>query len=243
MTTKTIAFITGANKGIGNEIARQLTQHDFTVLIGARDRERGEAAAEKLRTANSEVHFVSIDVNDTASIEFAAKTVAEKWGQVDVLINNAGVNYEFSSVIRPSMMDVDILKKTYLTNVFAPFSVIHHFVPLLKKSKSARIINVSSTLGSLTSLSDPENIYYGINTLAYNSSKTALNAITVSLANDLADDRISVNSVCPGWVKTEMGTDAAPRTIPEGAAIMVKLATMANPPTGKFLNDDGEVSW
>jgi NAD(P)-dependent dehydrogenase (short-subunit alcohol dehydrogenase family) len=89
MTTKTIAFITGANKGIGNEVARQLTQHDFTVLIGARDRDRGEAAAEKLRTANSDVHFVSIDVNDTASIEFAAKTVAEKWGRVDVLINSS----------------------------------------------------------------------------------------------------------------------------------------------------------
>ncbi|AFY85758.1 MULTISPECIES: SDR family oxidoreductase [Chroococcidiopsis] len=248
MTTKPVTFITGANKGIGNEVARQLAQHDFTVLIGTRNVQRGEAAAETLRAEGFDVHFVPIDINDESSIKDAAETVARQWKQVTVLINNAAVNYDFSPATRPSTLSVDVLKDTFLTNVFGAFATIHHFLPLLKQAGTAQIlkpqiINISSTLGSLTSLSDPEHYYYGVNTVAYNSSKSALNAITVALAKDLVEDKISVNSICPGWVKTDMGTDNAPRTVEQGASIIVKLATMENPPTGKFLDDDGEILW
>lgn len=240
---KKIAFISGATKGIGNEVARQLALHDFTVLISARNTQHGEAAVEKLQLDGADAHFIQIDVNDESSIKSAAETISKQFGKVDVLINNAGVNYEFSSGTRPSMLSVDTLKDTFITNFFGVFAIIHHFLPPLKQAGAARIINVSSTLGSLTCLSNPENFFYGVNSLAYNSSKTALNALTVSLAKDLADDKISVNSICPGWVKTDMGTEMAPRTVEQGAAIIVKMATIDNSPTGKFFDDNGEIPW
>ncbi|RUT02822.1 short-chain dehydrogenase [Dulcicalothrix desertica PCC 7102] len=240
---KKIVFISGATKGIGNEVAQQLALHDFIVLIGARNRQHGKAAVEKLQLNGADAHFIQLDVNDESSIKFAAETISKQFGKVDVLINNAGVNYEFSSGTRPSMLSVDTLKDTFITNFFGVFAIIHHFLPLLKQAGAARIINVSSTLGSLTALSNPENFFYGVNSLAYNSSKTALNALTVSLAKDLAEDKISVNSICPGWVKTDMGTEMAPRTVEQGAAIIIKMATRNDSPTGKFLDDNGEIPW
>jgi NAD(P)-dependent dehydrogenase (short-subunit alcohol dehydrogenase family) len=140
-------------------------------------------------------------------------------------------------------LTLETLRATYDTNFFGVFTVIQHLLPLLRKSAPARIINQSSTLGSLGVLSDPASPFYGVNLLAYNSSKTALNGLTLAFAKELAGDGVSVNSVCPGWVKTDMGSDAAPRTVEQGAAIAVKLATMDAPPTGKFLNDEGEVRW
>lgn len=240
---KKIAFISGATKGIGNEVARQLALHDFTVLIGARNTQHGEAAVEKLRLNGADAHFIQLDVNNESSIKSAAEEISKQFGKVDVLINNAGVNYEFSSGTRPSTLSVDTLKDTFITNFFGVFAIIHSFLPLLKQAGAARIINVSSTLGSLTCLSNSEHFFYGVNSLAYNSSKTALNALTVSLAKDLADDKISVNSICPGWVKTDMGTEMAPRTVEQGAAIIVKMATIENSPTGKFFDDNGEIPW
>jgi NAD(P)-dependent dehydrogenase (short-subunit alcohol dehydrogenase family) len=241
--TKKIVFITGANKGIGYEVARQLAAtKEFIVLLGARDSQRGAAAAQKL-TAEGEVHFVPIDVADEQSIAAAAELVAKQWGKVDVLINNAGIVLELSAKIRPAALELPMLKETFETNVFGAFAVIHHFLPLLKQSETAQIINVSSTLGSLTSMSDPNNMYYGANTLAYNASKSALNALTVAFAKDLASEQICVNSICPGWVKTDLGTDAAYLTVEQGAAIIVKFATMENPPTGKFFEDNGEIPW
>ncbi|MGG6267292.1 SDR family oxidoreductase [Leptolyngbya sp. AN03gr2] len=243
MTIKKIVLITGANKGIGNEVARQLLSQGFTVLLGARDLQRGQVAVETLRKDGSDVHFVHIDVTNDQSIKQAAETIAKHWEKVDVLINNAGVNYEFSAKTRPALLSVDILKDTFQTNVFGTFAVIHHFLPLLKQAEAARVINVSSSLGSLASVSDPDSIFHKLNTAAYNASKTALNALTIALAKDLSDEQISVNSICPGWVQTEMGTDAAPRTVEQGAAIIVKLATMNASPTCKFLDEDGEIPW
>ncbi|GJD23541.1 probable carbonyl reductase [Rivularia sp. IAM M-261] len=240
---KKIVFISGATKGIGYKVAQQLASHNFTVLIGARNIQQGDAAVEKLRSDGADAHFIPIDVNDESSVKSAAEAITKQLGKVDVLINNAGVNYEFQLGTRPSMLSVDILKDTFGANFFGAFAIIHNFIPLLKQAGAARIINVSSTLGSLTSLSNPEHFFYGVNSLAYNSSKTALNALTVSLAKDLADDNITVNSICPGWVKTDMGTSAAPRTVEQGATIIVKMATMNNSPTGKFLDDNGEIPW
>jgi NAD(P)-dependent dehydrogenase (short-subunit alcohol dehydrogenase family) len=240
--TKKIVFITGANKGIGYEVARQLAAQEFIVLLGARDPQRGTVAAQKL-SAQGEVYFIPIDVADEQSIAAAAEMVSKQWGKVDVLINNAGIVLELSAKIRPAELELSMFKETFETNVFGAFAVIRHFLPLLKQSATAQIINVSSTLGSLTSLSDPDNMYYGANSLAYNASKSALNAVTVSLAKDLASEQIRVNSISPGWVKTDLGTDAASRTVEQGAVIIVKMAMMEQPPTGKFLEDNGEIPW
>jgi NAD(P)-dependent dehydrogenase (short-subunit alcohol dehydrogenase family) len=240
--TKKIVFITGANKGIGYEVARQLAAQEFIVLLGARDPQRGTAAAQKL-SAEGEVYFVPIDVADEQSIAAAAEMVSKQWGKVDVLINNAGIVLELSANIRPAELELSMFKETFETNVFGAFAVIRHFLPLLKQSETAQIINISSTLGSLASMVDPNNMYYGANTLAYNASKSALNAVTVSLAKDLASEQIRVNSISPGWVKTDLGTDAASRTVEQGAVIIVKMAMMEQPPTGKFLEDNGEIPW
>jgi NAD(P)-dependent dehydrogenase (short-subunit alcohol dehydrogenase family) len=240
--TKKVVFITGANKGIGYEVARQLAAQEFIVLLGARDPQRGTAAAQKL-SAEGEVYFIPSDVADEQSIAAAAKMVSKQWGKVDVLINNAGICPEVSANIRPAALELTMLKETFETNLFGAVAVIHHFLPLLKQSETAQIINVSSTLGSSASMVDPNYPYYGSNLLAYNASKSALNAVTVAFAKDLASEQIRVNSITPGWVKTDLGTDAAYLTVEQGAAVIVKLATMEQPPTGKFLDDNGEVPW
>src|SRR3954447_3676421 len=239
---KKVALVTGANKGIGFEIGRQLGKLDFTVALAARDEAKADAA-DRLRGEGLDAHGVVLDVTEPATAEAAARWLDERFGRLDVLVNNAGINHEFGENTRPSQLDLGTLKATYETNVFGAFAVIKAMLPLLRKSSSARIINQSSTLGSLGVLSDPGGAWYGVNTLAYNSSKSALNALTLAFAKDLAGDRISVNSTCPGWVKTDMGSDAAPRTVEQGAAIAVKLATMDSPPTGKYLDDDGEIPW
>jgi NAD(P)-dependent dehydrogenase (short-subunit alcohol dehydrogenase family) len=239
---KKVVFITGANKGIGYEVARQLAANEFIVLLGARNPQRGEAAANKLR-AEGEVHFVPIDVTDERSIAAAAEMVLKQWGKVDVLVNNAGIILELSAKIRPAALELTMLKETFKTNLFGAFAVIRHFLPLLKQSETVQIINVSSTLGSLASMADPNNMYFGSNALAYNASKSALNAITVAFAKDLVSEKICINSICPGWVKTDLGTDDAYRTVEQGATIIMKLAMMEHPPTGKFIDDNGEVPW
>jgi len=243
MHDKKVALVTGANKGIGLEIGRQLAGRGFTVALAGRDRARVDAAAAQLQGDGFDVHGVVLDVTDPATIEAAARRLDERFGRLDVLVNNAGVSHEFAQGTRPSQLDLETLKATYETNVFGAFAVTRAMLPLLRKSAPSRIINQSSSMGSLGKLSDPETPYYGNNILAYNSSKSAMNGLTVAFAKDLAGDRISVNSACPGWVKTDMGSDAAPRTVEQGAAIAVKLATMDDPPTGKYLDDAGEIPW
>lgn len=238
-----VALITGANKGIGFEIGRQLGKLGFTVVLAARDEAKVNAAADRLRDEGQDAHGVRLDVTDPSTAEAAARWIDEKFGRLDVLVNNAGIGPEFATGTKPSGLGLAMLKETYETNVFGAFTVIRALLPVLRKSSSARIINQSSTLGSLGTLSDPGSPYYGNNLLAYNSSKSALNGLTLAFAKDLAGDRISVNSTCPGWVKTDMGTDAAPRTVEQGAAIAVKLATMDDPPTARFLDDGGEIPW
>ncbi len=243
MPDKKVALVTGANKGIGFEIARQLGRHGFSVVLAGRDETKVREAAARLKGEGLDAQHVVLDVADPESAEAAARWVGKTYGKLDVLVNNAGINAEFGTPPRPSQVPIETLRATFDTNVFGAFAVTQHLLPLLRKSPSARIINQSSTLGSLGVLSDAESPYYGMNMLAYNSSKTALNAMSLALAKDLADEGISVNSVCPGWVKTDMGSDAAPRTVDQGAAIAVKLATMDAPPTGKYLDDAGEIPW
>src|SRR3954447_10758886 len=240
---KKVALVTGANKGIGLEIGRQLGKLGFTVALAARDEAKADAAAAHLQAEGLDAHGVVLDVTEPATAEAAARWLDERFGRLDVLVNNAGISHEFGQGTRPSQLDLGTLKATYETNVFGAFAVIKAFLPLLRKSAPSRVINQSSTLGSLGRMSDPGSPYHGVNLLAYNSSKSALNGLTLAFAKDLAGDRISVNSTCPGWVKTDMGSDAAPRSVEQGAAIAVKLATMEDPPTGTFVDDAGEIPW
>jgi NAD(P)-dependent dehydrogenase (short-subunit alcohol dehydrogenase family) len=241
----TLALITGANKGIGLETARQLAQTGIHVIIGARDAAKGQAAAQTLQAEGYKADFIPLEVSNEASIKQAAQTVSDRYGKLDILINNAGINPEYpQGVFTFEQMSLDLMMQIYQTNVFGPFLMIREFLPLLRQSEAGRIVNTSSSGGSLTEQSNPESPYYFINTTGYNSSKTALNALTVQLAKQLTGTNIKVNSACPGWVQTDMGSDAAPRTVQEGARIIIQLATLPNDGSnGGFFNEDGAINW
>jgi NAD(P)-dependent dehydrogenase (short-subunit alcohol dehydrogenase family) len=240
-----IALVTGANKGMGLGAARQLAQQQIKVLIGARDEQKGRLAAKSLQDEGLNAEFLLLDVTQEDSVKLAAQTVTQEQGRLDILINNAGINPEYpQGIFTFEQLPFDLLMQIYQTNVFGAFLTIREFLPLLRKSTAGRIVNVSSSVASLTGQSNPESPYYGVNTVGYNSSKTALNAITVQLAKQLVGTPIKVNSVCPGWVKTDMGTDAAPKTIEDGIRIIFKLATIAeDQPSGGFFNEDGIIPW
>ncbi len=240
MTTG-IALITGANKGIGLEIARQLGAQGITVLIGARDQKRGSEAAEKLQAENIDAHAVQLDVTNQQSIDAAAKHIESEFGRLDILVNNAGIAIDNAP---PSQLDMEILRRTYDTNFFGVFAVTKAMFPLLHKSQAGRIVNISSGLGSLTQNSDPNYEYAQIKYLAYNSSKTALNAMTVQFAHELKDTPIKVNSADPGYVATDINNNNGTRTVQQGASTPVRLATLpADGPTGSFFDDNGVVPW
>jgi NAD(P)-dependent dehydrogenase (short-subunit alcohol dehydrogenase family) len=241
----TIALITGANKGIGFETARQLGQTGVHVIIGARDAAKGQGAVQTLKAAGISAEAIELDVTQEASVKAAAQSIMEQHGKLDILVNNAGINPEFpQGLFSFEQLSLDALIQTYQTNVFGAFLTMREFLPLLRKSEAGRIVNVSSSLGSLTEQSKPTSPYYPVTTTAYNSSKTALNALTIQLAKQLGDTNIKVNSICPGWVQTDMGTDAAPRTVAEGVRIVLKLATLPQDgPNGGFFNEDGNIAW
>ena len=240
MTTG-IALITGANKGIGLEIARQLGTQGITVLIGARDEKRGSVAAEKLQAENIDAHAVQLDVTNQQSIDAAAKYIESKFGKLDILVNNAGIAIDNAP---PSQLDMEILRRTYETNFFGVFAVTKAMLPLLRKAQAGRIVNMSSGVGSLTQNSDPNYEFASVKMLAYNSSKTALNALTVQFAYELKDTPIKVNSADPGYVATDLNNNTGPRTVQQGASTPVRLATLpADGPTGSFFDDNGVVPW
>lgn len=238
---KKIVLITGANKGLGFETARQLAEKDYTVLIGARDESRGAEAAEKLKSEGFDAEFVKIDATDTNTINAAAQLVSEKYGKLDVLINNAGIALDSGE--KASEVSEDTLRKTFDTNFFGVIAVTQAFLPLIKKSNDGRIVNVSSGLGSLTQNSDPKWGFYEVKPLAYNSSKTALNAFTVILAHELRDAGIKVNSADPGYTATDLNNNSGPKTVAEGASIIVDLATLPDGATGGYFDDRGVVPW
>jgi NAD(P)-dependent dehydrogenase (short-subunit alcohol dehydrogenase family) len=237
-----IALVTGANKGIGKEIARQLAAKGVLVLLGARDRKRGEQAEADLRGQGVSVQFIPLDVTDQRSVDQAAARVAQKYGRLDILVNNAGIALDW---VPPSELDPEILKETYETNVFGPFRVIKAMLPLLKKSKAGRIVNVSSALGSMTLAAASGGPFQGANHLmAYCSSKSALNAMTLALAKDLKSAGIKVNAANPGYVATDMNDNKGVRTVEQGAATPVRLALLADDgPTGGCFSDEGVVPW
>ncbi len=243
MAEQMIALITGANKGIGQEIARQLGAQGMTVLVGARDKVRGAEAAEGLKQERIDARSVLIDVTDQASIDAAARQIEGDFGRLDVLVNNAGISLDGgpSSAFTLELAD---LRRTYETNVFGVFSVTKAFVPLLKNSEAGRIVNMSSGLGSLTENSDPNGQYAGVKPLAYNSSKAALNMLTVIFAAELKDTSVKVNAADPGYTATDLNGHSGPRTVQQGATVAVHLATLpADGPTGGYFDEDGVVPW
>jgi NAD(P)-dependent dehydrogenase (short-subunit alcohol dehydrogenase family) len=234
--TGKVALVTGANKGIGFEAARQLAKHGLTVIIGARDRARGKTAIAQLRKQNLDVHQVTLDVTDVRSVGAAAEEIGARFGRLDVLVNNAGVLKDQGTKAR----DINLLtlSETLDTNLYGAIRVTKALLPLLRKSEDARIINVSSTWGSLAATAEE-----GGGAPSYQISKAALNMWTVLLADDLRADGIRVNSISPGWVRTDMGGSTAPRSVEEGAAIITRMATQSAPPTGGFFNDAGSIPW
>jgi NAD(P)-dependent dehydrogenase (short-subunit alcohol dehydrogenase family) len=242
MTTNTIALITGANKGIGFEIARQL---GGTVLIGARSPERGASAAATLRAEGADARPVRLDVTDEASIEAAAKWIETEFGRLDVLINNAGVStLDTGNPVPPSATSVATVRENYETNVFGVIAVTNAMLPLLRRARAARIVNVSSELGSLTTALDTSTPYYPFNLLPYNTSKTALNGVTLAYAKELLETSIKVNAVTPGYCATDLNGRSGPRSAAQGAVVAVRLATVdADGPTGGFFTEDGPISW
>lgn len=238
-----VALITGANKGIGREIARQLGTRGITVLVGARDEQRGRAAAEQLRSEQIDARFVLLDVTRQATIDAAAHEIGQAFGKLDILVNNAGILIDHG---RLGDLDIDCLRRTYETNVFGVFAVTKAMLPLLLRSDAGRIVNLSSVLASLTIASDPQSPWAQdeFRHLAYNSSKTALNALTVHFANELRKTPIKVNAASPGYVATDLNDYRGTRTVQEGAATPVRLALLpADGPTGGFFNDDGPIPW
>jgi NAD(P)-dependent dehydrogenase (short-subunit alcohol dehydrogenase family) len=228
-----VALVTGANKGIGYEIARQLGERGFHVFVGARNADAGEQAAVSLRKGGASAEFVEIDVSDHASTQAAVKAMAARTDHLDVLVNNAGVMEDESSITE---VDDGTLLRTLTTNTLGPLRVTEAFLPLLMKSPCASVVNMSSGLGQLSDMGDTHP--------AYSISKTALNAITRQFAAALRDKGVTVNSVCPGWVKTDMGGPNAPRTVQQGADTVTGLATEApRTITGQFLRDRRVIPW
>lgn len=241
MAEQKIALITGANKGIGEEIARQLGAQGMTVLIGARDVQRGEEAASELKAGGADARAIMLDVTSEASLTDAARQMEAEFGKLDVLVNNAGIALDGGPA---NTTDLDTLRRTYETNVFGVFSVTKAFLPLLKKSESGRIVNLSSGLGSLTQNSDPSWAFAGVKPLAYNSSKAALNMMTVIFAAELKEAGIKVNAADPGYTATDLNQNRGTRTVAQGAAAAVRLATLPDDgPTGGYFDEDGVVPW
>jgi NAD(P)-dependent dehydrogenase (short-subunit alcohol dehydrogenase family) len=227
-------LITGANRGIGFETARQLSAKGFQVFIGARKAEAAEKAASAIRKQGGQAETLLLDVADTASINAAAAELSKRTDHLDVLINNAGIYPdEGVNVLNVSR---EQLVTTFQTNTFGPIVVVQAFLPLLRKSKEARIINFSSGLGQLDGMSS------GIP--SYSLSKLAINGVTIMLTEALRGDAIAVNSMCPGWVRTDMGGASAPRSVEQGADTAVWLASEAPQElTGKFFRDRKEIPW
>ena len=241
---KKVALITGANKGLGFEMAKQLGETGVTVIVGSRDPQKGEEAAGKLRASGIDAQFLKLEVTNPDDRAAAAEFMAKKFGKLDILINNAGISNEGFGAIKPSQVSPDILHSVFETNFFAPVALTQTLLPLLMKSDAGRIVNMSSVLGSQTLHADPSSPIYDAKSLGYDASKTALNSFTIHLAHELKGTNIKVNSAHPGWVKTDMGTDAAPMEIPEGGKTGVALALLAEDgPTGGYFHLGKPLPW
>ena len=239
--TKKTALITGANKGIGFEVARQIAKSGWTVLVGARNEELGEEAVAKLRADGLDAHFVRIDLDEHQTATTASDSIRAQFGRLDLLVNNAGVSGKADGP--PSKASLSDVETVMRTNFLGSVAVTQAMLPLLQQADRAQIINVSSELGCISRQNDPSWKYFPVKVLAYCASKAALNMLTVQLAYEFRDTNISVNSVNPGYTATDLNGHSGPQTVKEGASEIVRLALLDTPPTGKFLETGGELPW
>jgi NAD(P)-dependent dehydrogenase (short-subunit alcohol dehydrogenase family) len=249
MHNKPVALVTGGNKGIGLQIAKDLAAHGFTVLVGSRNLEQGETAT---KSVGADARALQLDVTNQASITAAAEHIRKELGRLDVLVNNAGISHtgkpgrsleEMVKSARPSVASLDEVRTVFETNVFGVIAVTQAMLPLLREAPAARIVNVSSAVGSLALNADPTNRYRSMSG-TYAWSKTALNAVTIALASDLESAGIKVNAVCPGFTATDLNNFQGTRTVEQAAREPVRLALLdANGPTGTYSNEDGPLPW
>lgn len=241
-SSKKIALVTGANKGIGLEITRQIGRTGVTVLVGARNKAAGEEAAATLSAEGIDARFIAIDVGDYASIEAAAAAITSDFGRLDILVNNAGINDPADGPVPTARLDA--VERVLRTNFMGALAVTQAMLPLLRKSQSARIVNVSSGLGSLTQNGDPAYPGAATKLIGYSASKAALNMLTVQLAYLLRDTAIKVNCADPGYTATDLNGHRGTQTIPEGAAEAIRLALLPDDgPTGTYSNSKGIIPW
>ena len=245
MSETKVALISGANKGLGLETARQLGKLGYTVLLGSRDALKGEVAARLLREEGIDARVVKLDVVKQSDIDAAAAMVEKEFGKLDALVNNAGVMIEKGwTKNTTSETTLENLRATFEANLFAAFALTKALLPMLKASEGGRIVNVSSILGSVSLQATKGSPTYSTKLFAYNASKAALNVLTISLAHELRNTKIKVNSAHPGWVKTDLGGDAAPMGVVDGAKTEVELATLGEDgPTGGFFHNGKEIAW
>ncbi|WP_432349864.1 SDR family oxidoreductase (plasmid) [Shinella yambaruensis] len=237
-----IALVTGANKGIGFEIARQLAQTGVMVMMGARDKSRGRAAADELARDGLAVEPIVIDVNDEKTIAAAAEEIAARHGRLDILVNNAGIVDGADGP--PTLGTVAAARRLMETNFVGSLALTQAMVPLLRKSAAGRIVNLSTTLGSLQVNGDPTSPYYEARLIGYNASKAALNMLTVQLAAELKGTSIVVNSVAPGYVQTDLTGGNGHMTPAEGARLPVQYALLGEGAvSGQFVAPEGPVAW
>ena len=239
---KRVALVTGANRGIGYAISRQLGEQNITVILGSRDPSKGAAACSRLQEAGLDAHFELLDVTDEKSIKAAIESIRAQFGRLDILVNNAGIMIDGEADARS--VDQEIIQQTIQTNVMGPLLLCQSCISLMKTNGYGRIVNMSSTLGSLTEIADPNSGFAEVRVPAYRLSKAALNCITTLLAKEVRDNNILINSACPGWVKTDMGGDQAPLTPEQGADTPVWLATLPDGgPTSGFYRERTLIPW
>jgi NAD(P)-dependent dehydrogenase (short-subunit alcohol dehydrogenase family) len=245
MASDRVAFITGGNKGIGLETARQLGKLGITVVIGSRDLEKGAAAANKLKGEGIQADVLRFDVTESADYQAAYNYFDQRYGRLDILVNNAGIAKEnFLAGNKTSSTPAETLREIFDTNFFAQVALTQALLPLIRKSRAGRIVNLSSILGSTTLHATPGSPIYEAKAFGYDASKAALNSFTVHLAHELKDTKIKVNSAHPGWVKTDMGGEAAPMELPDGARTGVRLATLPDDgPTGGYFHMNDTLPW
>lgn len=232
--SNSIAVVTGAYRGLGLETVKQLAELGNTVILTGRRKEKGEAAALSFRNNGLDVHYHNLDVTSLDSVKDLTGYIESKFERLDILVNNAGIHYDYGH--KASSPDWKIVQEAVETNFLGAWKLATTLIPLLTKSDHGRIVNVSSGAGSLTDMTP--------GTPAYSASKAAMNVLTIQLSHELKGYGILVNSVCPGWVRTDMGGDAAPRSVKEGASGIVWAATLeGDGPTGGFFRDGNEIAW
>jgi NAD(P)-dependent dehydrogenase (short-subunit alcohol dehydrogenase family) len=238
-----VAMVTGANRGLGLTISRQLALKGITVIVAVRNENKGRAAREELNAQGLEaIHVQYLDVADVTSIHSALAQTKKVFGRLDILVNNAGIKLDDQATIVD--MKVAVLQKTLQTNFYGPLALCQSVLPLMRAGQYGRIVNISSTLGSLADMADLNSLYSGPQAPAYRLSKTILNGLTALIARDVNNDNILVNSACPGWVRTDLGGHQAPRSPEQGADTPVWLATLPdNGPSGGFFRDREQIAW